>query len=50
MDNAKDIDIVMLLYNLIEFGDNYSKTPVTLWKYFKNEQNDNLITDKMIKW
>ena len=26
VDNAKDIDIVMLMYNLIEYSDNYSKT------------------------
>ena len=26
MDNAKDIDIVMPMYNLIEYKDNYSKT------------------------
>ena len=25
MDNAKDIDVVMPMYNLIEYGDNYSK-------------------------
>ena len=25
VDNAKDIDIVMLIYNLIEYGNNYSK-------------------------
>ena len=25
MDNAKDIDIVMSMYNLIEYSDNYSK-------------------------
>ena len=25
-DNAKDIDIVMSMYNLIEYNDNYSKT------------------------
>ena len=25
-DNAKDIDIVMLIYNLIEYSDNCSKT------------------------
>ena len=24
--NAQDIDIVMLMYNLIEYSDNYSKT------------------------
>ena len=30
VDNAKDIDIVMLMYNLIEFSDNYSKTSGSL--------------------
>ena len=26
IDNAKDIDIVMPMYSLIEYSDNYSKT------------------------
>ena len=26
IDNAKDIDIIMLMYNLIEYSDNYLKT------------------------
>ena len=30
-DNAKDIDIVMPMYNLIEYSNNYSKTPRNLW-------------------
>ena len=25
IDNANDIDIIMLMYNLIEYSDNYSK-------------------------
>ena len=29
-DNAKNIDIVMLMYNLIEYSDNYSKTSGSL--------------------
>ena len=33
VDNAKDIDIVMLMYNLIEYSDNYSKTSGSLWQY-----------------
>ena len=31
IDNAKDIDIVMPMYNLIEYSDNYSKTSGSLW-------------------
>ena len=30
LDNAKDIIIVMPMYNLIEYSDNYSKTPGSL--------------------
>ena len=32
IDNAKDIDIVMPMYNLIEYSDNYSKTSGSLWQ------------------
>ena len=34
-DNAKYIDIVMPMYNLIEYSDNYSKTSGSLWQYCK---------------
>ena len=30
IDNAQYIDIVMAIYNLIEYSDNYSKTPGSL--------------------
>ena len=36
VDNAKDIDIVMPMHNLIEYSDNYSKTSGSLWQYCKN--------------
>ena len=36
IDNAKDIDIVMPLYNLIEYSDNYAKTTGNLWQYCKD--------------
>ena len=34
--NAKDIDIVMPMYNLIEYTDNYAKTTGSLWQYCKD--------------
>ena len=37
IDNAKDIDIVMPMYNLIEFSDNYSKTSGSLWHHYRDE-------------
>ena len=36
VDNAKDIDIVMPMYNLIEYSDNYSKTSGSLRQYCKD--------------
>ena len=30
VENAKDIDIVMSMYNLIEYSDNYAKTSGSL--------------------
>ena len=31
IDTARDIDIVMPMYNLIEYSDNFSKTSGSLW-------------------
>ena len=42
IDNAQDIDIVMPMYNLIEYSDNYSKTSGSLWQYYKDDPNDNI--------
>ena len=36
VDNAKDIDMVMPMYNLIEYSDNYSKTSGSFWQYCKD--------------
>ena len=36
IDNAEYIDIVMSMYNLIEYSDNYSKTSGSLWQYCKD--------------
>ena len=36
IDNAKGIDIVMPVYNVIEYSDNYAKTSGNLWQYCKD--------------
>ena len=36
VDNAKDIDIVIPMYNLIEYSDNYLKISWSLWQYCKD--------------
>ena len=47
VDNAKDIDIVMPMYNLIEYSDNYAKKSGSLWQYCKDipaiSNNNNII-------
>ena len=35
IDNAEYIDIVMPMYNLIEYSENYSKTSGSQWQYCK---------------
>ena len=35
IDNAEDINIVMPMYNSIEHNDNYSKTSLILWYYYR---------------
>ena len=50
VDNAKDIDIVMPMYNLIEYSDNYAKTTGGLWQYFRDEPNDNLANSESFKF
>ena len=42
VDNAKDIDIVMPMYNLVEYSNNYAKTSRSLWQYYIDEPNDSL--------
>ena len=43
VDNAKNIDIRMTMYNLIEYSDSCSKTSGSLWQYCKDipAVNDN---------
>ena len=49
IDNAQDIDIVMPMYNLIEYSDNYSKTSGSLWQYYKDDPNDNIENSESFK-
>ena len=50
IDNAQDIDIVMPMYNLIEYSDNYSKTSGSLWQYYKDDPNDNMADSESFKY
>ena len=41
IDNAKNTDIVMPIYNFIDYSDNYSKTSESLLQYYRDEQGLN---------
>ena len=41
VDNANNLNIVMPMYNLIEYSDNYSDTSGSLWHFKRDEQNMN---------
>ena len=36
------------MYNLIKYCDNYSKTSGRLWKYYRDEWNDNLTVSELV--
>ena len=40
IDNAEDFDIVMPIYNLLEYSDSYSMTSGSLSYYYGDEIND----------
>ena len=40
IDDAEDLDLVMRMYNLIEYILNYSETTGSLWFYSKDEVNN----------
>ena len=46
--NAQDIDVLM--YNLIEYSDNYSKTSGSLWQYYNDDPNDNIADSELFKF
>ena len=39
IDNAEDLDVVIPMYNLLEYCKNYRKTTGSLWNYYRDEPN-----------
>ena len=42
IDNAEDLDVVMPMYNLLEYSKNYRKTTGSLWNYYRDEPSNRL--------
>ena len=38
IDNIKNINVLMVVYNLKHYSENYSKTSGSLWQYTKTSQ------------
>ena len=37
IDNAEDLDVVMPMYNLLQYSKNYRKTTGSLWNYYRDK-------------
>ena len=47
IDNGKDTNVVMLMYNLIEYNNNYQKESGSLWKYYRDDElSDQILNSK----
>ena len=42
IDNAEDLDIVIPMYNLLEYSTNYRKITGSLWNYYRDEPNSGI--------
>ena len=49
IDNGKNIDIIMLMYNLIEYSHNYSKPSESLWQCYRDKPNYSLTDSESFK-
>ena len=46
-DNTEDLDTAMLMYNLLEYSQNYSMTSGKLQNYYRNKVDDVNIKEKL---
>ena len=40
MDDAENLDIVMLMYNLLDYSDKYLVASGSLWNNYRDEMNN----------
>ena len=40
IENAEDLDVLMPMYNLLEYSKNYSKISGSLWSCYRDELTD----------
>ena len=45
IDKAEDLDVVMPMYNSLEYSKNYRKTTGNLWNYYRDEPSNLLFSN-----
>ena len=48
IDNAEDLDVLMPMYNLLEYSKNYRKTTGSLWNYYRDQPNSTIGDNNII--
>ena len=48
IDNAEYLDVVMPMYNLLEYSKNYIKTSGSLWNYYRDKPSSSIDDDNII--
>ena len=48
IDNAEYLDVVMPMYNLLEYSKNYIKTAGSLWNYYRDKPSSSIDDDNII--
>ena len=49
IDDAKYFDVVMPMFNPIEYSKNYLKTSGSFWQYYRDHPNDNILESESFK-
>ena len=47
IENAEDLDVVIPMYNLLEYSKNYKRTTGSLWNYYRDEPNSSTDNDNI---
>ena len=50
VDNAKDLDIVMAVYNSIEYSDNYAERSGSLRQYCRDKAEGDITDNELLKF
>ena len=45
IDNVEDLDVIIPMYNLLEYSKNYRKTTGSLWNYYRDKPSNPLFSN-----